>query len=188
MGVPRLDSAAAIDCRESNWKFEDPTLEFGNRLPLQPLAYHYTECGLDDVWLENGYTLHRTAYGEGLSIRDSAGLHRAIGGWLIARPKPIDGAGLRFIRLEMELTQHELATLLGATEQALRRWEKARRQAVQGPADRLLRAIYAECLGKAGSVRALVDRQARAADGPAPDGSFRETADGWQAGDVVQAA
>jgi putative transcriptional regulator len=34
------------------------------------MAYHYTECGLDNVYLENGFTVHKTAYGRGVSISE----------------------------------------------------------------------------------------------------------------------
>jgi hypothetical protein len=32
--------------------------------------YHYTECGLDDVFLLNGYERVKTEYGTGISIPD----------------------------------------------------------------------------------------------------------------------
>ena len=41
--------------------------------------YRYTACGLDDVYLVNGYEIHRTPEGEGVSVNDVDGLHLAIG-------------------------------------------------------------------------------------------------------------
>ena len=32
------------------------------------MAYHYTESGLRNVWLENGYTVRQTPYGETIAI------------------------------------------------------------------------------------------------------------------------
>ena len=32
--------------------------------------YHYTACGLDNIYLFNGYELHQTEDGDGVSIRD----------------------------------------------------------------------------------------------------------------------
>jgi putative transcriptional regulator len=55
--------------------------------------YHYLECGLPKIWLENGYQLHETPYGESLAIDDLAGLHRAIGRSLARKPK-LTGAEL----------------------------------------------------------------------------------------------
>jgi putative transcriptional regulator len=144
------------------------------------MAYHYTDSGLDNIWLENGFASHETVYGEGLSIHDSEGLHRAIGEWLIALPKPLNGAELRFIRLEMELTQKALAGILGADEQAVRRWEKARTRAINGSADRLLRALYSEYLQGDGSLRKMVDRLASLDEIETVEMRFRETRDGWR--------
>jgi hypothetical protein len=69
------------------------------------MAYHYKESGLDNVFLENGFKIHKTKYGKGVSIENTEELHRVLGTWLIRLPKPLIGAELRFLRLEMELTQ-----------------------------------------------------------------------------------
>jgi len=124
------------------------------------MAYQYTESGLDNVYLENGFTIHETKYGEGVSIQDTAGLHRVIGLWLVELPKPLNGAELRFLRIEMDLSQKHLATIIGSTEQTVRRWEKARNRPIQGTADRMMRALYTEYVGGDGSVRRVVDRLA----------------------------
>lgn len=152
------------------------------------MAYHYIDSGLDNVWLENGYTVHQTPYGEGISIQDTDGLHRAIGEWLISLPKPLNGAELRFIRLEMELTQRDLASILGADEQAVRRWEKYRTKAVNGPADRLLRAVYGEYLHGDGSVRRMVDRLAQLNQVEKVDIRFCDTPEGWRPHECFEAA
>ena len=144
------------------------------------MAHHYHDSGLDNVFLENGYTVHQTPYGEGLSIQDTAGLHKVIGRWLIELPKPLDGAELRFLRMEMELTQRDLAGILGTTEQTLRLWEKHRHKAMNGSADRLLRALYSEFIGGDGSVRAMVDRLAHLDQLGATEARLRETDHGWQ--------
>ena len=84
---------------------------------------------------------------KGVSIQNLAGLHRAIGQWLIKQPRPLNGAELRFIRTEMELTQRALAAIIGTEEQTLRLWEKGRDKFMSGTADRLLRAVHSEFLG-----------------------------------------
>lgn len=40
--------------------------------------YHYTDGGLRNVWLANGYTKQKTPFGEGVAIQDVEGLTRAI--------------------------------------------------------------------------------------------------------------
>jgi putative transcriptional regulator len=128
------------------------------------MAYHYTECGLDNVYLKNGFTIHITAYGKGVSIDDTENLHRVIGQWVIALPKSLNGAELRFIRTELDMTQKDLAGILGTTEQTLRLWEKHRTNPIpSGPADRLLRAFYAEYLNGSASVIGMTERLAQLA-------------------------
>lgn len=120
--------------------------------------YHYTESGLDNIYLVNGYEFHETPYGTGVSIRDTSGLHRTIGKWLISLPKPLAGAEVRFLRIEMDLSQKRLGALIGTGEQAVRRWERDRTKAIPGTADRLIRIVYDEYVGGDGSVRQLIDR------------------------------
>jgi DNA-binding transcriptional regulator YiaG len=144
------------------------------------MAHHYKESGLDNVYLENGYEAVETPYGTGLTIQNTEGLHRAIGLWLVARPISLNGAELRFLRMEMELTQRDLAGILGAKEQTLRIWEKGRGKPAPGPADRLLRAIYTEFVTGDGSVRRLVDRLGRLDQGARSSARLRETPEGWR--------
>lgn len=144
------------------------------------MAYHYKESGLDNIWLENGYIIHQTAYGEGVSIENTEGLHKAISNWLIDTPKPLNGAELRFLRLELDSTQKQLASILGVEEQALRRWEKARKKSLNGPADRLLRALIKEYLNGDGSVRRMIDRLNELDTIESVSVNFKETKKGWK--------
>lgn len=144
------------------------------------MAHHYRECGLDNVYLHNGFKIHKTKYGEGISIEDTEGLHRALGRWLIELPKPLIGAELRFLRLEMDLSQKALAAIIGSTEQNVRRWEKARNRAIPGLADRLARALYGEHNGSDGSLRRMVERLAKLDQIDHATARLRETKRGWQ--------
>lgn len=145
------------------------------------MGYRYKESGLDNVELVNGYTVHQTPYGEGVSIQDTAGLHQAIARGLIAAPKPLNGAELRFLRIELDMTQRTLAAALGVDEQAVRRWEKKRKAPIQGPADRLVRLLYVEYAGGDGSVRELVEHLAELDRIEAETIHCKETAKGWTA-------
>lgn len=93
-----------------------------------------------------------------MSITDVNGLHRMIGQWLVDLPKPLTGAEFRFLRHEMDLSQAHLAAMLGSTKQNVQRWEKARGKDIQGPAHRLIRALYSEYVDDDPSVRRMVDR------------------------------
>jgi len=145
------------------------------------MTHHYTDSGLDNIYLENGYTIHHTPYGEGVSIQDTTELHKVIGRWLVSLPKPLTGAELRFLRIEMGMTQRDLAAVLNADEQAVRRWEKAREKSFQGSADRLLRALYIEYIDGEGGIRALVDRLAELDQIEHIEAvCFQETTEGWR--------
>ena len=119
--------------------------------------YHYTESGLGNVWLKNGYVTKKTPYGEGVSIQDVEGLHRLIGSLITKRPT-ITGKELRFLRKEMELSQRALGELLGTSEQNISLWE--RRGSIPKVSDRLVKLIYLEHINPNGNIkiRELIDR------------------------------
>ena len=104
-------------------------------------GYHYTESGLTNVWLANGFAIRTTNYGEGVSIHDVDGLHRALAQAMANKPR-LAGAEIRFLRKEMGLSQRGLGELLGVTDQAVALWERKGR--LPKTADRLLRLIYVE--------------------------------------------
>lgn len=145
------------------------------------MAYHYTDSGLDYIYLANGYAVYDTPYGEGVSIQDTDKLNKEIARWLVRMPTPLEGAELRFLRLEMELTQKDLAAIMGEQEQTVRRWEKARTRELSGSADRVLRALTNEYIDGDGSIRRMVDRLAELDQvEPRDCVSFEETDDGWR--------
>jgi len=124
------------------------------------MNYHYTESGLDNIWLENGFTIEaHPNYGELVSIRNVRGLHAAIGRWLIDQPRKLTGAEFRFLRVELDLSQRMCAELLGVSEQAVAKWEKAKDKAVANTAaERLLRVIYNETQSPDSELTRLIDR------------------------------
>lgn len=107
----------------------------GEQLCPEPL--HYTDCGLDNVYLLNGFD----DSDEGLIIKDMRGLHKAIGMNIVCQRKAPSGRELRFLRDEMDMTQVELGTLLGISSQSVARWEKGQTEQI-GAAVFSLRVLY----------------------------------------------
>lgn len=103
-------------------------------------SYHYTQSGLDNVWLENGFRIVETPYGRSVAIDDVPGLHRAVGAELVDKPEKLAGNELRFLRLELELTQSRLGELLGKSSQTVALWEKGSN--LPDEVDFLVRHIY----------------------------------------------
>jgi putative transcriptional regulator len=105
--------------------------------------YHYTECGLDSIYLLNGFEYHETPYGVGVSVANVDGLHRAIALDLIRGKRLLAGREVRFLRKELNLSQEGLGLFLGCSGQSVARWEKGQCE-MPGAADRLLRLLYLE--------------------------------------------
>lgn len=104
---------------------------------------HYPACGLDDVYLLNGYEWHNTPYGKGVSVKNLDELRKAIGLHLAMHKKALSGKEVRFLRKQMDLSQSGLSRLFGVDSQTIARWEKGQAR-VPGTAEGLLRVVYLE--------------------------------------------
>ncbi len=118
--------------------------------------YHYTECGLDNVWLENGYTERRTHYGKGVSIDDADGLHQVLVAAVLKKKGRMTGKELRFLRTELGLSQDNLGRCLGATDQSVSLWERTGK--VPAQTDALVRLLVIERLRGNETVTAILNR------------------------------
>lgn len=105
--------------------------------------YHYTACGLDNVWLESGYTLKATRYGKGVSVNDVGGLHKLLAAKLVEKQGLLKGKEFKFLRVQLGLSQEGLGKLMGVSENAVSLWE--RKDTVPLAHDHLLRLMV---LGK----------------------------------------
>ncbi|WP_459614957.1 helix-turn-helix domain-containing protein [Bordetella sp. 2513F-2] len=139
--------------------------------------YHYTECGLRNVWLANGYTVREFDGEEAISIDDADELHRVIGRSLACKPR-LTGLELRFLRKELGLSQRRLAEMLGTTEQTVSLWE--RRGRMPTGLDRLFRALYLEHLDGNVKIQAMIDRLIELDRQEDERLVFEDTAGGWK--------
>ena len=103
--------------------------------------YHYTDGGLRNVWLANGYEIKQTPYGEGVSFHNLDGLTTSICIALTNRAGVVTGSEFRYIRSAgMLLSQPALGKLMGIDGQSVARWEKTGK--VPKWADKLVRLLY----------------------------------------------
>ena len=67
--------------------------------------YHFTDGGLKNVWLGNGYEERQTKYGKAVSFHGLDGLIAAICNALSEKKSKLTGAEFRYLRSNMGLSQ-----------------------------------------------------------------------------------
>ena len=103
--------------------------------------HHYTECGLDNVFLE-GVNIYKCSCGEKLvSIPAMPQLHGLIGLHLLKKKSLLNGKEIRFLRKNMGLTATKLSGIIGVDNATMSRWEN-NNQLIDKSHDRLIRLIY----------------------------------------------
>ena len=119
--------------------------------------FHYSVCGLNHIWLENGFEIVETDYGEGVKIHNIPGLHRAIALDLCKQEDALTGAQFRFLRIEMNLSQPELAELLGVKTLTVSNYEKGKgKRGIPKSIDALMRSMYLEHIKKGSPVTRML--------------------------------
>ncbi|WP_252176962.1 helix-turn-helix domain-containing protein [Endozoicomonas sp. 4G] len=111
------------------------------------IMYHYSACGLDNIYLANGFRKTNSPSGEGVSIHNIDGLHEAIARGLISKEAPLRAKEFRFLRIELDLSQKALGKLLDKSDQVIAKWEKGANE-IPVQADRALRDLYMESVGE----------------------------------------
>ena len=150
-------------------------------LPHEAKPLHYTQCGLPDVWLLNGFCRRETPYGDAVSVENIDGLHRAIALYLVQKKAELTGCEVRFLRKRLGKTQGELATLLRLDSQTVARWEKDQTD-IPGPADLCLRLLVLERETGRSAIGQLAEQVAALnSERVSQQLRFEETADGWRA-------
>lgn len=104
--------------------------------------FHYWQCGLDYVYLQNGVSWEENGGEKFYHIQDVAGLHRAIAHRIVTGLSPLQGQDLRFLRSLMDLSQTALAHRMGYSRDAIAKRESDPHGTLDGKMDRILRLIY----------------------------------------------
>ena len=138
--------------------------------------YHYTDGGLQNVRLANGYRVQKTPYGEAVAIDDLEGLTQTICMTLTKKPSKLTGAEFRYLRNGLMLSQPSLGQMLGVSGQAVALWEKTGR--VPKMADAMIRLFYTAHTNGHEQVKNIVTALNESERFTV---TLSETAKGWQA-------
>ena len=103
--------------------------------------FHYTACGLPDVWLANGFTVRQTSEGEAFHIDQVKDLHQAIGLSIVEKEGLLTSDEFRFLRTEMCFSRRSLGELLDISGETIKKWESGEND-IQKTADACLRNLY----------------------------------------------
>jgi len=107
--------------------------------------YHYTECGLMNVFIEGLPSVKDDDGDDIITIPQINVLHRSIAQGIVCHGKGMSGDELRFIRSEMGYTQAELSKILHVDKQTVGRWERSENE-IDGTAEALVRKLAIEKL------------------------------------------
>jgi DNA-binding transcriptional regulator YiaG len=121
--------------------------------------YHYSECGLSNIYLVNGFIVEVEGEQEFISISEMNSLHHAIAMNIIERATPLTHEEFRFLRIELNQSQKALATHFDVTEQTVARYEKNQTK-IPRTADICLRYLYGESRNKKSSLSDFLEKLA----------------------------
>lgn len=145
--------------------------------------FHYTQSGLDNVWLANGWRREETDYGSTFAIEHAEELHRAIAAAIVRNRDPLRGQEARFLRTILGLSQDQFAKLLGLDRATVIRWEKARSKPLARSYDIAARTSY-EARGDGDSLVLKIIKEMQDADekehGPHYRRVFETANEGWR--------
>ena len=87
--------------------------------------YHYKMCGLDNIYLKGeGVIIGAGKYGATVSIANMEQLHALIATDIATSTLALKGKELRFLRVQLDLSQVQFASLIESTKQNIGRYER----------------------------------------------------------------
>jgi len=107
--------------------------------------HHYTECGLQNVFIEGLTPVIDDDGDEIITIPAINELHHIIALGIVSHEHGISGDELRFLRSEMGYTQAELAELVHHDKQSIGRWERSEYE-IGSAAEAIIRRLAIEKL------------------------------------------
>lgn len=140
--------------------------------------YHYSECGLSNIYLKNGFSIDNVDGEEYTTIEDINGLHCTIAQIIVEQERPLTNEEFKFLRMELNMSQKLLGKKLGVSEQTIARYEK-KQSDVPRTTDVALRALYMESQNKSNPVSYFLDLLCDAEAAAAADLLLEEVQQKW---------
>jgi DNA-binding transcriptional regulator YiaG len=124
--------------------------------------YHYKECGLNNIYLINGVETVEMDGEEYTGIHNANSLNNAIAAHICEQKAWISPEQLKFLRIELDLSQSSLGKLLYCNRQTIARWEKGNIK-IPYIYDVVFRSLFLKTIGIERpifmSIQALVDAE-----------------------------
>jgi putative transcriptional regulator len=117
-------------------------------------TYHYTQCGLDNVYLMNGWSIDETG---ALFIENIHDLHKFIGQSLVFLNRKLRGREVRYIRHYLDLSQKTFGERLGVDYQSVLGWEKGKTKVTKS-IDLFIKSLFHEYLNENSRVVDVIDQ------------------------------
>jgi putative transcriptional regulator len=117
--------------------------------------YHYTESGLSNIYLSNGYNVEMIDGEEYTSVDDMNGLHKAIAKGIVESKGSLTNAEFKFLRVELNISQKALGEKFDVSAQTIARYEKKTK--IPRVTDVALRSLYMESQNKNNPVSYFLD-------------------------------
>ena len=138
--------------------------------------YRYRECGLDNIFLLNGYTIDDDGTLHIINIHD---LHKSIAENIILSSTRIKGREIRYLRHYLDFSQKVLGDVLQVDYQSVHRWETGKAK-ITKTTERLLRAIVYEYINGNGRIADLINRLSDLDNNrPVDKSEYTHTEAGW---------
>ncbi|MDH5731055.1 MAG: transcriptional regulator [Gammaproteobacteria bacterium] len=144
--------------------------------------YHYTECGLINIYLKNGVEIIETPYGSASHIENIEELHKVIGADIVCNKPTLNPSEFRFLRKELNMTQKTIGDIVGKEAQTVAKWEKGD-VPVPKSVCVIIRKLYLEYIGDNKPLQELVEHinHLDILINGDETRTFEETEDGWKA-------
>ncbi|WP_329601931.1 DUF4258 domain-containing protein [Sansalvadorimonas verongulae] len=128
-----------------SWKFNMRGVAAGEDMSTIEggVMYHYKESGLNNIFLVSGFHVKVIDDEEYVSFDNVPELHQAIGKIVAEKKAPLNGNEIRFLRVNMNLSQKLLGRYLDVDSQTVARWEKDQVK-IPRASDVVLRGMFIE--------------------------------------------